>query len=624
MSKIVKKMKIMQPGGTLSDYVPIGAEAENINVDGESVETKLSKKPYYYDTVADMKVDTKLKAGDMAVTLGYYSVNDGGGAEYSIRAGSSVDIIDDGFIIGLENLYVAELIIDEYIIPEWLGAKGNANYFNTIDNKWYANMTKVSSADYFNENTGYYYVDSSFTTQANYYDEDYNKWFLSTFDTIANNDTVILQKCLNSNKICLFTKNYAINDTLIIKGNVFCNGFIRAMSNLTGTMCQTTMQWEEKSLLLAKDIKLKLDCNNVATCAFDVGYSSFSNYDIIAKNCVTYGVKNGSITDGNNENKFKIKVSCAGGQRNSTPGTVGVQISTADSYYDEIVAINFATGVEISTDTTINVLHVWPNNMNISNGTVLKVTGQNIVNINWFYQDGIDIGINTTGAALINIGTFSITFPSGYNTNNVYCTKLVNHTVVNIKQFSNVLSPVLTNRFPMQNTGYARVFLQNINNNNYSSSDYTRFTNIDNLPSDGNFVTNAIINNISATADNYNVLCWSSEAKLYQEVEDYSTLARYRRTKMGWDNNWGSWQRIYNYIPMDITLNCEQNTHSIYKSVSVSADHIVSAIPLASYATELPEGFTLSIKEGGNQIFARWNNDLAEAKDIVVRILVKQ
>ena len=77
MSKIVKKMKIMQPDGTLSDYVSIGAEAENINVDGESVETKLGKKPYYYDTVADMKVDTKLKAGDMVVTLGYYNINDG-------------------------------------------------------------------------------------------------------------------------------------------------------------------------------------------------------------------------------------------------------------------------------------------------------------------------------------------------------------------------------------------------------------------------------------------------------------------------------------------------------------------------------------------------------------------
>ena len=128
MSKIVKKMKIMQPGGTLSDYVPIGAEAENINVDGESVETKLSKKPYYYDTVADMKADTKLKAGDMAVTLGYYSINDGGGAEYKIvNTASQTEYQEE---LG-NNLY-ATIIIKNYIINvKTLGAKGDDSFDNT-------------------------------------------------------------------------------------------------------------------------------------------------------------------------------------------------------------------------------------------------------------------------------------------------------------------------------------------------------------------------------------------------------------------------------------------------------------------------------------------------------------
>ena len=123
MSKIVKKMKIMQSGGTLSDYVPIGAEAENINVDGESVETKLGKKPYYYDTVADMKADTKLKAGDMAVTLGYYSVNDGGGAEYNIidDNGNNNDYCEE-----LNNSLLAKLVImNNTVIPEQFGAYGD-------------------------------------------------------------------------------------------------------------------------------------------------------------------------------------------------------------------------------------------------------------------------------------------------------------------------------------------------------------------------------------------------------------------------------------------------------------------------------------------------------------------
>lgn len=128
MSKIVKKMKIMQPGGTLSNYVPIGAEAENINVDGESVETKLGKKPYYYDTVADMKADTKLKAGDMVVTLGYYSANDGGGARYKIV--NTVSQIDYQEILN-NNLY-ATLIINNYTIPEIFGAYGDNEHDDSL------------------------------------------------------------------------------------------------------------------------------------------------------------------------------------------------------------------------------------------------------------------------------------------------------------------------------------------------------------------------------------------------------------------------------------------------------------------------------------------------------------
>ena len=123
MSKIVKKMKIMQPGGTLSDYVPIGAEAENINVDGESVKTKLGKKPYYYDTVADMKADTKLKAGDMAVTLGYYSVNDGGGATYKITNTAS----GTEFQEAVGNLY-ATILNKGDIKIECLGAYGDGTH----------------------------------------------------------------------------------------------------------------------------------------------------------------------------------------------------------------------------------------------------------------------------------------------------------------------------------------------------------------------------------------------------------------------------------------------------------------------------------------------------------------
>ena len=45
MADLIKKIKIKKQDGTFTDYIPIGAEAQNINVeDGESVELKLNKK----------------------------------------------------------------------------------------------------------------------------------------------------------------------------------------------------------------------------------------------------------------------------------------------------------------------------------------------------------------------------------------------------------------------------------------------------------------------------------------------------------------------------------------------------------------------------------------------------
>ena len=142
----IKKLKIKKQDGTFSDYIPIGADAENVDTtDGESVELKLNKKPYYYNSIANMKADTKLKVGDMAITLGYYEANDGGGAEYRIINGNYTD--DGGSYHELENNLWAELIFkDMKVNVKKFGAKGddsfdNTNIFNNcID---YCNVNKM-------------------------------------------------------------------------------------------------------------------------------------------------------------------------------------------------------------------------------------------------------------------------------------------------------------------------------------------------------------------------------------------------------------------------------------------------------------------------------------------------
>ena len=121
----IKKLKVKKQDGTFSDYIPIGADAENIDTtDGESVQLKLNKKPYYYNSVANMKADTKLKVGDMAVTLGYYSANDGGNSEYIIVNDDTL-VDDGGSIHVLSNGLRAKLIDRETLLPEVFGAYGD-------------------------------------------------------------------------------------------------------------------------------------------------------------------------------------------------------------------------------------------------------------------------------------------------------------------------------------------------------------------------------------------------------------------------------------------------------------------------------------------------------------------
>ena len=124
MADLIKKIKIKKQDGTFTDYIPIGADAANVaTLDGESVQLKLNKKPYYYTNVASMKADTKLKAGDMAITLGYYEANDGGGAEYQIVDNS--ELVDDGGSIHtLNNNLKASLIINNINIKHF-GAYGD-------------------------------------------------------------------------------------------------------------------------------------------------------------------------------------------------------------------------------------------------------------------------------------------------------------------------------------------------------------------------------------------------------------------------------------------------------------------------------------------------------------------
>ena len=79
-----------------------------------------------FNTVANMKADTSLKAGMTVKTNGYYNANDGGHSNYRIRAITNEDVIDEMTLIELsDESLVAELIVEYPVNPIKLGAKAD-------------------------------------------------------------------------------------------------------------------------------------------------------------------------------------------------------------------------------------------------------------------------------------------------------------------------------------------------------------------------------------------------------------------------------------------------------------------------------------------------------------------
>lgn len=194
---VLRRAKLRTPDGTESIEYPLGVEAENVEVaNGENLSQRLAridedlekneediaavselagrnkqniganeiridalerrsasvdKKPYYFDTVADMKAYQKLKVGDMAITLGYYEKNDGGGATYCIRSKNNSDVEDNMTIYFVGNNLVAELVKDNIINILQLGAKADGVSDDTeIINFAFNNYDNVEFPEKFN------------------------------------------------------------------------------------------------------------------------------------------------------------------------------------------------------------------------------------------------------------------------------------------------------------------------------------------------------------------------------------------------------------------------------------------------------------------------------------------
>lgn len=122
--EINNKLDAMVEAGTLQEII-----ADYLN----------SKAIFGFDNVASMISATNLIDGSYAKTLGYYSKNDGGSALYKIRTITNDDVVDDKFIIEMDDdSLIAELIIENNTVNiKQLGARSQAKDDTKYDIKNY-------------------------------------------------------------------------------------------------------------------------------------------------------------------------------------------------------------------------------------------------------------------------------------------------------------------------------------------------------------------------------------------------------------------------------------------------------------------------------------------------------
>lgn len=97
-----------------------------------------------FDNVADMKSSVNLANGSYAKTLGYHNINDDGGATYKIRTITNDDVVDEKFIIALnDNTLIAELIYNKDINMKQVGAYGDGTHDETTLFQYIFNYAKL-------------------------------------------------------------------------------------------------------------------------------------------------------------------------------------------------------------------------------------------------------------------------------------------------------------------------------------------------------------------------------------------------------------------------------------------------------------------------------------------------
>lgn len=299
----------------------------------EIIESYLNSRAIFgFDNVASMKEATNLINGSYAQTYGFYNKNDGGSALYKIRNITNDDVVDNMFILPMQNQnLVAELIIDDLYI-EQIGAKGNG----------------------------------------------------------INNDTTILQTAINyciNKKITLKSrggKTFLISSSLNLNNKIdidFNNSTITTNSAIDMLVFNYATGNEYQGFLK----NIVIDMNSVA----NIGIHGVR---IVKKLISGITIKNITKTayqmDGGNEVIFKD--SHFYGTSNTS---VGLRLNKGDCHYNDIIMIDVHTAIIASSTNFYSRIHAWIKTKElIPNSIFMRCTSTSQSFLNQCYSDTYHYG----------------------------------------------------------------------------------------------------------------------------------------------------------------------------------------------------------------------------------------
>lgn len=315
-----------------------------------------------FDTLNDMKNAENLINGSRCKTLGYYTINDGGGANYFVREVTNQDVENDGDIVSLnDDSLVAEILPDEYLTFIQFGAKGDDETDDTtsITNALtYANTYSIN----INLLEKTYYTLSNLTIDNikikdgtldlhNYYFNIYNKCELHNIKILGGykEATIILNDVEN-----------LIIDNCYILGGLLCR------THATNTKITNTIFEGHGYHILFDDQTGRTDIDSIGNgftcenCEFIIDNATFGG-DLIEINVPNYGFKNVIVKNNNAHLKENITPTTA-----SIPAAIGFGFANVD----KIIIDN---NIMDSVSNGNGVFHLETcNNAIISNNQILN------------------------------------------------------------------------------------------------------------------------------------------------------------------------------------------------------------------------------------------------------------